>query len=137
AGLRRTLPIGWTCRVRASTPSRPESGIRVFNWRSGSRGSSIDRSKRSLHRRRVDMRRKRQWTTAIVLGFMAAVGVMAPSAAKGQDVGARGIIGTWQGVLVAGGARLRVVFRVTEAPDGGLEATMDSPDQGAMGIPIA
>ena len=83
------------------------------------------------------MRRKRQWTTAIVLGFMAAVGVMAPSAAKGQDVGARGIIGTWQGVLVAGGARLRVVFRVTEAPDGGLEATMDSPDQGAMGIPIA
>ncbi|HSH45615.1 MAG TPA: hypothetical protein VK966_07150, partial [Longimicrobiales bacterium] len=68
------------------------------------------------------MRRTRRWTTAIAVVFVAAVGVMAPSAARGQDLGARGIIGTWQGVLVAGGARLRVVFHVSEASDGGLEA---------------
>jgi hypothetical protein len=44
--------------------------------------------------------------------------------------------GTWQGTLDVGGTQLRVVFNVSEASDGALTATMDSPDQGATGLPV-
>jgi len=47
----------------------------------------------------------------------------------GQDV-----TGEWNGVLKVQGTQLRVVFNVTSA-DNGLIATMDSPDQEAIGIP--
>jgi hypothetical protein len=43
--------------------------------------------------------------------------------------------GVWTGVLEAGAARLRVVFNVGVATDGVLSGTLDSPDQGAAGIP--
>jgi uncharacterized protein len=48
-----------------------------------------------------------------------------------QDIG-----GTWNGVLDANGTRLRLVFHIRKS-DSGYVTTMDSPDQGAMGIPIA
>jgi len=44
------------------------------------------------------------------------------------------IDGTWEGVLDTGMAKLRVIFHITNTEDG-LTATMDSPDQGANGIP--
>jgi pimeloyl-ACP methyl ester carboxylesterase len=44
--------------------------------------------------------------------------------------------GIWQGTLEAGGAKLRMVLKVTKKPDGTLAATLDSPDQGAAGIPL-
>ena len=48
------------------------------------------------------------------------------------------VVGTWQGSLeVPPGTRVPLVFHVKPAPDGGLAATMDSPSQGAMGIPVA
>jgi len=43
--------------------------------------------------------------------------------------------GMWVGVLEAGAAKLRVVFHVNAAAGGTLSGTMDSPDQGAAGIP--
>jgi len=46
------------------------------------------------------------------------------------------IAGDWQGTLNAGGAQLRLVLHITAAKDGGLAATLDSIDQGAMGIPV-
>ncbi|HEX7051134.1 MAG TPA: alpha/beta fold hydrolase [Longimicrobiales bacterium] len=49
-------------------------------------------------------------------------------------------VGAWQGTITAGTTRLRIVFRITESSDrgdGGLRATMDSPDQGVTGIPVA
>jgi pimeloyl-ACP methyl ester carboxylesterase len=49
---------------------------------------------------------------------------------------AAGIAGSWQGSLVVPGGSLRVVFNITENPDKTLTATMDSPDQGAKGIPV-
>ncbi len=49
---------------------------------------------------------------------------------------AAGITGSWQGSLVVPGGSLRVVFNITEKPDKTLTATMDSPDQGAKGIPV-
>jgi len=44
------------------------------------------------------------------------------------------IDGTWLGTLDAGGTKLRVVFHIVNTEDG-LTATMDSPDQGAKGLP--
>lgn|ERR1017187_945364 len=43
--------------------------------------------------------------------------------------------GIWQGTLQVGGRPLRMVFHITTAGDG-LSATMDSPDQGASGVPV-
>ena len=42
-------------------------------------------------------------------------------------------VGIWQGSLPG---PLRLVFHVENAPRGGLRGTMDSPDQGAMGLAI-
>lgn len=44
------------------------------------------------------------------------------------------IDGDWLGTLYAGGMKLRVVFHIANTGDG-LTATMDSPDQGAKGLP--
>ncbi|TFH35316.1 MAG: alpha/beta fold hydrolase, partial [Bacteroidia bacterium] len=44
--------------------------------------------------------------------------------------------GTWLGNLNVGAVNLRIVFNITIAPDGTISATMDSPDQGANGIPM-
>jgi len=51
--------------------------------------------------------------------------------------GAQTIAGDWQGTLAIGGAEFRLIFHFT--PDGkdGFTATLDSPDQGATGIPVA
>lgn len=43
--------------------------------------------------------------------------------------------GKWSGTLDVGGHTLRVVFRFSPA-DEGWKVTMDSPDQGAFGIPV-
>ncbi len=48
---------------------------------------------------------------------------------------ARKIEGDWEGTLDAGGAKLRLVLHVVRK-DGVLSATLDSPDQGATGLPI-
>ena len=44
------------------------------------------------------------------------------------------IIGQWNGVLKVPGGQLRLVFNVSET-ENGYSSTMDSPDQGAKGIP--
>jgi uncharacterized protein len=44
------------------------------------------------------------------------------------------IDGTWMGSLDTGAIKLRVVFHIVNTEDG-LTATMDSPDQGANGLP--
>ncbi len=63
----------------------------------------------------------------MILTLGLALGLPAPL--LGQD-----ILGTWQGALDVQGTQLRIVFHLTET-DGQLAATMDSPDQGATGIP--
>jgi alpha/beta superfamily hydrolase len=45
------------------------------------------------------------------------------------------IIGQWNGVLKVPGAQLRVVFNISKS-ENGFSSTMDSPDQGARGIPV-
>ena len=63
----------------------------------------------------------------VALGF----GGVAPAHAQ------EAFIGSWAGSLEAGGAELRVVFHIEQADDGSPTATMDSPDQGATGIPVS
>ena len=46
------------------------------------------------------------------------------------------ISGEWNGVLKVQGLQLRLVFNIQETEDGTYSATMDSPDQGAKGIPV-
>ena len=48
---------------------------------------------------------------------------------------AQDISGAWKGVLSVGAMQLHIVFNVTKT-DAGYSATMDSPDQGAYGIPV-
>ena len=48
----------------------------------------------------------------------------------GQD-----ITGQWNGLLKVQGLQLRVVFHINKT-DTGYSATMDSPDQGAKGLPV-
>src|SRR5947209_2856357 len=45
--------------------------------------------------------------------------------------------GEWSGALDVQGQKLRLVLKVKKTPDGKLSATLDSPDQGANGIPIS
>jgi len=49
---------------------------------------------------------------------------------------AQSIVGDWSGVLAIGGVELHLIFHITEK-DGKYIATMDSPDQGANGIPAS
>ena len=48
---------------------------------------------------------------------------------------AQDITGQWNGVLSVQGMNLRIVFHINRT-DGGYTSTMDSPDQGAAGIPV-
>ncbi|MFB6230228.1 MAG: alpha/beta hydrolase family protein [Salinibacter sp.] len=61
------------------------------------------------------------------------VGLMFPLTGAAQNVP----LGSWSGTLKAGGTELRLVFHIKRGDDGGLTATMDSPDQGATGIPVS
>ncbi|RMF57635.1 MAG: alpha/beta hydrolase [Calditrichaeota bacterium] len=47
------------------------------------------------------------------------------------------LAGNWQGTLKVSGMELRVVFHIREGADGAFTGTMDSPDQGAAGIPVS
>jgi Dienelactone hydrolase and related enzymes len=53
-----------------------------------------------------------------------------------QQAGALSLAGTWLGTLEVQSQALRIVFNVSEEK-GKLSATMDSPDQGAKGIPVS
>ena len=46
------------------------------------------------------------------------------------------ITGQWNGILKVPGAQLRLVFNIEKTANG-ISATMDSPDQGAKGIPVS
>lgn len=47
------------------------------------------------------------------------------------------VVGDWQGILEAGGQKLRLVFHIRAGNNGSLSATMDSLDQGVSRIPVA
>ncbi len=65
-------------------------------------------------------------------GMVMAMVVLTPTAVLAQAP----VAGDWSGGLKAGGADVRLVFHIKGDP-GALTATLDSPDQGATGLPIA
>jgi len=64
--------------------------------------------------------------------LLAACASLLASAAYSQN-----IAGDWQGTLKAGGAELRLNLHITKNADGNFNATLDSVDQGANGIPVS
>ena len=64
----------------------------------------------------------------VVLSMM--LGSVAAVAAPQEE-----IVGDWHGTLDVPGGSLPVVFHISET-DGSLTATLDSPSQGATGIPV-
>jgi len=65
-----------------------------------------------------------------------AVGLLALGAIGSGQNAPKEIVGDWTGVLSAGGSQLHLVLHVTKSDDGRLAATLDSVDQGALGIPV-
>jgi uncharacterized protein len=72
--------------------------------------------------------------SALLLGVLLLT--MSP-AVMSQPVSGTPLVGNWQGTLNAMGSKLRVVFHVAKTDSNTLEATLDSPDQGAIGIPVS
>ncbi len=72
------------------------------------------------------------WTQGqpLPLTFKRGVSAKASAPAPPSDID-----GAWLGTLDVGSAKLRIVFHITNTANG-LTATMDSPDQGANGIPV-
>jgi uncharacterized protein len=66
----------------------------------------------------------------------AAVLFAACAFAQSAQKATSGIEGDWQGTLRAGKEELHLVVHITRDSHGLLAATLDSPDEGAMGIPI-
>ncbi|HTY11818.1 MAG TPA: alpha/beta fold hydrolase [Bacteroidota bacterium] len=65
--------------------------------------------------------------------FLIVIGL---SAARPMDASAKNVAGIWQGTLKVQALELRVVFHIQSDSAAGLQATLDSPDQGAKGIPV-
>jgi hypothetical protein len=86
-----------------------------------------------VERRRI---MRQRWLLLWVAALAVAWGfALLPAQARAEKAPA--IVGDWEGTLDAGAqGKLRVVLHVTQAKDGSLSATMDSPDQDATGIPV-
>jgi fermentation-respiration switch protein FrsA (DUF1100 family) len=70
---------------------------------------------------------------SIILSIMTVLPAFQTVVGQGRDA----ILGQWSGKLSFSGVDLRIVFNITESEEGELAATMDSPDQGAAGIPVS
>ena len=67
---------------------------------------------------------------SIVLSLLFSLAGIATAAAQTAD-------GDWQGTLPANGTQVRVVLHLKADGRGGFTASLDSPDQGATGIPVS
>lgn len=76
----------------------------------------------------------KRWAVISCLLLTLGAGIAAADGAEAEGISA--LVGSWLGTLKLGSASLRIVFNV-ELKDGLPLATMDSPDQGAKGIPVS
>ena len=74
--------------------------------------------------------------SSFFLALLLFTGIAA-SAVHAQPLADTTVTGSWLGALSIPDGELRVVFHIEQAPDGSLTGTMDSPDQGASGIPLS
>ncbi len=69
--------------------------------------------------------------------FVTLEMVKAVAAAQQRGSSAQGPREVWEGILEAGGAKVRLVLKLSKAANGTFTGTMDSPDQeGAVNLPI-
>jgi hypothetical protein len=76
---------------------------------------------------------------ALRLGFLAVLATMlASTLALGAITTASvsGAIGDWEGKIDTGDGSLRVIVHISQAADGNLSGSLDSPDQGSTGTAI-
>ncbi|HEV2106289.1 MAG TPA: alpha/beta hydrolase [Candidatus Eisenbacteria bacterium] len=80
---------------------------------------------------------------AVVAAFAVSGAAVTPVAAAGNAPAPRPPadaadrwLGDWNGALDAGGRRLHLTFHLNRDAQGRLGGTLDSPDQGASGIPL-
>ncbi len=79
---------------------------------------------------------RKRFLSLLLAGLAIALGV-AVLTIRARAEKAPAVVGDWEGTLEAGmQGKLRVVLHVTQAKDGSLSATLDSPDQNATGIPV-
>lgn len=87
---------------------------------------------------RRDMGRERSagWSALLSVLLLGVFGVCGFSSVWAEQNGASSLAGDWAGSLKIGTVSLRIVFHVSAVATG-YAATMDSPDQGARGIPVS
>jgi pimeloyl-ACP methyl ester carboxylesterase len=83
-----------------------------------------------------DMQRHRTLLSFFILITLLDVTVLDAQVQSSQASGSRRIAGGWQGTLKVQTIELRLVFHVSTSGTGEIATTMDSPDQGAKGIPV-
>jgi uncharacterized protein len=72
----------------------------------------------------------------ILLLSLLAILIMLPDKLAAQDMATKkSVCGSWLGKLSADGMDLRVIFNLKLSEKDSLTVTLDSPDQGASGIP--
>jgi RNA polymerase sigma factor (sigma-70 family) len=74
-------------------------------------------------------------TSALMTGGSKAFAAIQDAAAQ-TGASNQSIEGAWEGTLDFGGAKLRLVLKVSKGADGSLTAKADSPDQGATDLPV-
>jgi pimeloyl-ACP methyl ester carboxylesterase len=79
----------------------------------------------------------RQGGQSFPFSVARAVGVESTGQTPSRGIAGEGLAGIWQGSLRAGPVELRLVLHVDEQEDGSFKASLDSLDQGAMGIPVS
>lgn len=77
---------------------------------------------------------KKQFVKYLVLTLLAGIQTVVCQTLQ-QGTGNRPLTGAWEGRLTVPGGSLRIVFNFVSTPAGRYLATIDSPDQGANGIP--
>lgn len=71
------------------------------------------------------------------LGLVTSLALCGPVVSGAACQTSDPLVGSWTGALEVSGARLRLVFNISVDGAGQRTATMDSPDQGTRGIPVA
>ncbi len=79
---------------------------------------------------------KCRWTKLGLMIVLAILGMQLPSFSQ-SSLSRKNVAGDWQGNLKVSGMNLRLVFHLSLDAKGELHGTLDSPDQGATGIPVS
>ncbi len=81
------------------------------------------------------------WSLVLACGFATAFSASgAPAAATPaakEASPAKGLQGSWGGTIEFGKFKFRLVLHIKQEPDGKISVTMDHPDRGAKGLPVA